>query len=137
MLSALHQSRRQKKAKDLPNPNLWEDGENGEDEDPELDIAFPDGVEDADIDAEYAATASLIREFWAKLGIEGAREAILVPDVGKEVKERLWELKQPRKQRSDRAGNDDGGGQQVDEDPDSDAGVDVARQFMEIFRFNR
>ncbi|KAL4909144.1 hypothetical protein BDW74DRAFT_77990 [Aspergillus multicolor] len=135
MLSGLYQSRRQKKAA-VHNPYTWDNDEGGGDDDSGIDMAFPDGVEEADIDAEYAATTSLIREFWTKLGIEGAREAILVPDVGKEVKERLRKLKQQDKQSVDRVGQD-GGGPQVDEDPDPDAGVDVARQFMEIFRFNR
>jgi hypothetical protein len=100
-------------------------------------IAFTDGVEEADIDTEYGATASLIREFWAKLGVEGAREAILVPDIGKEAKRRLHEMKLEDKQAPGRTWKDDEGAQQADEDPDSDAGVDVARQYMEIFRFNR
>ncbi|KAL6229967.1 hypothetical protein BDW75DRAFT_234783 [Aspergillus navahoensis] len=134
-LSGLYQSRRQKRS---AASNLYTyDTENSEDDDSGIDMAFPDGVEDADIDAEYAVTASLIREFWAKLEIEGAREAILVPDVGKEVKQRLRELKQQDKQSAGRVVNEDSSGLQVDEDPDPDAGVDVARQFMEIFRFNR
>ncbi|KAL2829771.1 mediator complex, subunit Med20 [Aspergillus cavernicola] len=134
-LSAVYQSRRQPKAKAFK-PHSWGGEENNEDDDSGIDMAFPDGVEEADIDAEYAVTASLIREFWAKLGVEGAREAILVPDVGKEVKERLLELKKQDK-RLARTGGDDMSGRQVDEDPDPHAGVDVARQFMEIFRFNR
>ena len=112
-------------------------------------------VEDADIDAEFAATATLIREFWASLGIDGAREAILVPDLGKEVKARLRLLKQQQQHKKD--GQDqsqrisssstktfpyvrhavdiwDKGKQ---DDPDPEAGVDLARQFMEIFRFHR
>ncbi|KAL4943692.1 hypothetical protein BDV06DRAFT_189203 [Aspergillus oleicola] len=140
-LSGLYQARRLKKAK-ASNPYTWDVGENadanGEDEDSGIDMAFPDGVEEADIDAEYAVTASLIREFWAKLGVEGAREAILVPDVGKEVKARLRELKkQQSEQNVGSLGHEDGSGQMMDEDSDPDAGVDVARQFMEIFRFNR
>ncbi|OOF98252.1 hypothetical protein ASPCADRAFT_164678 [Aspergillus carbonarius ITEM 5010] len=103
------------------------------DDDSGVDMAFPDAIEDADIDAEYATTAALIREFWARLGIDGAREAILLPDVGKEVKNQLRRLKQKGSQTV----SDDKGLQQVDEDPDPDAGVDVARQFMEILRFNR
>ncbi|KAL4988631.1 mediator complex, subunit Med20 [Aspergillus falconensis] len=134
-LSSLYRSRKQKRSA-ASNPYTY-DTEDGEDDDSGIDMAFPDGVEEADIDAEYAATASLIREFWAKLEIEGAREAILVPDVGKEIKRRLRELKQQDKQSFGRVGNEAGSGLQVDEDPDPDAGVDVARQFMEIFRFNR
>ncbi|RDW81017.1 uncharacterized protein DSM5745_04574 [Aspergillus mulundensis] len=133
-LSGLYQSQRQKKAA-AHNPYTWGNGDE-DDDDSGIDMAFPDSVEEADIEAEYAATTSLIREFWAKLGIEGAREAILVPDVGKEVKERLRKLKQQGKQGVDRVGQDSSG-PQLDEDPDPDAGVDVARQFMEIFRFNR
>ncbi|PWY87190.1 hypothetical protein BO94DRAFT_535292 [Aspergillus sclerotioniger CBS 115572] len=103
------------------------------DDDSGIDMAFPDAIEDADIDAEYAASAALIREFWARLGIDGARDAILLPDVGKEVKSQLRRLKQKGSQTV----FDDKTLQQVDEDPDPDAGVDVARQFMEILRFNR
>ncbi|PWY87738.1 hypothetical protein BO70DRAFT_332906 [Aspergillus heteromorphus CBS 117.55] len=104
-----------------------------DDDDSGVDMAFAEGIEDADVDAEYAASAALIREFWARLGVDGAREAILLPDVGKEAKDRLRKLRQPVRQTV----LDDKGGFQVDEDPDPDAGVDVARQFMEIFRFNR
>ncbi|RAH75256.1 uncharacterized protein BO66DRAFT_338391 [Aspergillus aculeatinus CBS 121060] len=106
----------------------WADGDSG------IDMSFfPDGVEEADVDAEYAASAALIREFWARLGIEGAREAILVPDVGREVKEQLRWLKAHGMQRESEEKRE----QQPDEDPDPTAGVDSARQFMEIFRFNR
>lgn len=93
-------------------------------------------ISDSDIDAEYAATAGLIREFWARLGVEGAREAILVPDVGKEVKDRLGRWKKQEAQRMDDQGREklEAG---PDPDPDPEAGVDEARQFMEIFRFNR
>lgn len=98
-------------------------------------------IEETDIDAEYAATATLIREFWTKLGIEGAREAILVPDVGKEMKERLRRWRQQevkgQGQKQTRGGNGDEAAGQLDEDPDPQAGVDVARQYMEILRFNR
>lgn len=104
----------------------------GEDEgdgdgDSAIEMLFAEGIEEADIDAEYVATTGLIREFWAKLGVEGAREAIMLPDVGKEVKGMLRKLKQ-------RSGAGPG---EKDEDPDPEGGVDVARQFMEIFRFNR
>ncbi|KAH8428385.1 uncharacterized protein LDX57_006083 [Aspergillus melleus] len=100
----------------------------GDDSDSAIELLFAEGIEEADIDAEYVATTALIREFWAKLGIEGAREAMLLPDVGKEVKGMLRKLKQGRPVSSQ-------GGK--DEDPDPEAGADVARQFMEIFRFNR
>lgn len=73
-----------------------------------------EGIVEADVDAEYAATADLIREFWGRLGVQG-REAILIPGVGAEIKETLT-----RK----------GGAEDL-------AGTDVARQFMEVLRFNR
>ncbi|PLB54838.1 hypothetical protein P170DRAFT_505518 [Aspergillus steynii IBT 23096] len=101
-----------------------------EDDDSAVGLLFAESVEEADIDAEYAATTALIREFWGKLGVEGAREAMMLPDVGKEVKGMLRKLKQ----KQDRSGESLG---EKDEDPDPEAGVDVARQFMEIFRFNR
>lgn len=114
------------------------DGGLNEDGDSGVDIVF-DSIEEADVDWEYIATAALIREFWAKLGVEGAREAILVPDIGKEVKERLrgWRQQVDKEQRSIRGGDEGENGRALDEDPDPEAGVDVARQFMEIFRFNR
>ncbi|KAI9037906.1 uncharacterized protein KD926_011518 [Aspergillus affinis] len=102
--------------------------DSGNDSDSAIELLFAEGIEEADIDADYVATTALIREFWAKLGIEGAREAILLPDVGKEVKGMLRKLKQGRPVSSHG---------EKDEDPDPEAGVDVARQFMEIFRFNR
>lgn len=67
-----------------------------DDDDSAIGLVFAEGIEEADIDAEYAATTALIREFWAKLGIEGAREAMVLPDVGKEVKGMLRKLKQGR-----------------------------------------
>ncbi|KAL4803708.1 mediator complex, subunit Med20 [Aspergillus unguis] len=134
-LSALYQTRRQKTAR--ANPYTFDNGEDAGDDDSGIDMAFPEGVEEADIDSEYAVAASLIREFWTNLGIDGAREAILVPDVGKEAKERLQLLKQGQgKETRGRIGDDDGSGL-INEDPDPNAGVDVARQFMEILRFNR
>ncbi|KAJ0426481.1 mediator complex, subunit Med20 [Aspergillus carlsbadensis] len=135
-LLALYQSRKERAGR-VSDLYSWDEGEHEENDDLDHGMAFPDGLEEADIDTEYGVTASLIREFWAKLGVEGAREAILVPDVGKEAKRRLHEMKQQDKQASGRTGKDDEGAQQADEDADPDAGVDVARQYMEIFRFNR
>ncbi|RHZ59544.1 hypothetical protein CDV55_102116 [Aspergillus turcosus] len=106
------------------------------DRDSGIDLALFGSIEDADIDAEYIATAALIREFWTKLGIEGAREAILVPDVGREVKAQLKKLKLQEKM-GQTAPRNEGHALQQDDDPDPDAGTDLARQFMEIFRFNR
>ncbi|CAI7619793.1 unnamed protein product [Penicillium glandicola] len=97
-------------------------------------------IEESDIDAEYAATASLIREFWGRLGVE-AREAILIPNVGMEVKDRLRRWKKAGSgvdtvdTRVDNAGSMIG--ERADEDPDPWSGADVARQFMEVLRFNR
>ncbi|KAI9367353.1 mediator complex, subunit Med20 [Aspergillus egyptiacus] len=136
-LSAVYRSRRQAKTKASNPYSSWGSEQHNEGDGSGLDMAFPDGVEETDIDAEYAVTASLIREFWAKLGIDGAREAILVPGVGKEAKERLRELKKQDPNSHNQAVRDESGGQQMDEDPDPHAGVDVARQFMEILRFNR
>ena len=127
---------------DMGNGNYGNGNGNGDgDGDSGIDVTFS-SIEEADIDAEYATIASLIREFWARLGIEGAREAILVPDVGKEVKRRLQMLgkqQQQQQQQQQKQGLEEAedGPQPSDEDPDADAGVDVARQFMEIFRFNR
>jgi hypothetical protein len=93
-----------------------------------IDLSAAD-IEESDIDAEYTATASLIREFWARLGVE-AREAILIPGVGNEVKERLRRWK--------KAGSrTDAGGDDAEGESDPWSGADVARQFMEVLRFNR
>lgn len=92
-------------------------------------------ISGADIDAEYVATASLIREFWGRLGIDGAREAILVPDLGREIKERLGKWKKQETECRVDDGMESRGKQEAD--PDPQAGVDEARQFMEILRFNR
>lgn len=101
-----------------------------------IDLASS-AIEESDIDAEYAATASLIREFWGRLGVE-AREAILIPNVGMEVKDRLRRWK---KAASGVDSSVDGAGsvvgERADEDPDPWSGADVARQFMEVLRFNR
>lgn len=100
-------------------------------EDEGIDMGFA-GIEEADIDAEYAATAELIREFWTRLGFEGAREAILVPGVGREVKRKL------RRSRVSKMGEEvtvPAVGEE--QDPDPAAGADVARQYMEVLRFNR
>ncbi|KAJ5737974.1 Mediator complex subunit Med20 [Penicillium malachiteum] len=88
---------------------------NGEqDADSGIDVDF--AIEEADIDAEVAATAELIKEFWTRIGVPGAREAIMVPGFGKEVKERL---------------------RKVEGEADLYAGTDLARQYMEVLRFNR
>ena len=99
-----------------------------QDSDSGIDVDF--SVEESDIDAEYAATAALILEFWGRLGVDGAREAILVPDVGKEVKDRL------KKWRAAKMKNDQGPSAVGENEADMD-GTDVARQYMEVLRFNR
>jgi hypothetical protein len=116
--------------------NVGGAAEVSDDHDSGIDLALFGSMEDPDIDAEYVATAALIREFWSKLGIEGAREAILVPDVGREVKAQLKKLKL-QEEMGQMAPRNEGHALQQDEDPDPDAGTDLARQFMEIFRFNR
>lgn len=117
-------------------PSVVESVCSGQEDGDEMGFA---GVEEADVDAEYAATAQLIREFWTRLRFEGAREAILVPGVGKEVKERL-------KRRGEKKKKKKKGSEGVvtvplvegeEEDPDPSAGTDVARQYMEVLRFNR
>ncbi|KAF7712998.1 Uncharacterized protein PECH_007233 [Penicillium ucsense] len=102
-----------------------------------VDDSFLD-LEEADVDAEYAATASLIREFWGRLGVPGAREAVLLPDLGKEVKEKLGKMKtgnrggSGRRREMDEVENLTGyGGVSFENDVDPTAGTDVARQYME------
>ncbi|KAL1868152.1 hypothetical protein Plec18167_008343 [Paecilomyces lecythidis] len=98
-------------------------------------------LNDAEIDAEYALGAQLIRDFWSQLGMEGAREAILVPDVGKEIKEQHRRRREGENSKRKNTRNHDDeegwGWWDIEEDKNPDAGVDLARQYMEIFRFNR
>lgn len=101
-------------------------------------------IEEADVEAEYAATAALIRGFWNRLGVDGDREAILVPEIGKEVKEKLVRLRGVKggKQEREMVRDEVDFGASVgisgfDDDPDPLAGVDLARQYMEVLRFNR
>lgn len=110
----------------------------GQDADSGVDVSLA-AIEVADVDAEYAATAMLIREFWARVGVEGGKEAIVVPGVGKEVKERVQRQRGRAGQTREReeAFTAGIGGVSVDEDPDPQAGVDVARQYLEVLRFNR
>ncbi|KAJ5899758.1 hypothetical protein N7495_004502 [Penicillium taxi] len=99
---------------------------NDDDSGIELDFSV---IDEADIDAEYTATAGLIHEFWSRIGIDGAREAILVPGIGTEVKARL------KRYQAGKIGQGISGGPLLEEDPQ--AGADVARQYMEVLRFNR
>lgn len=116
------------------------------DADSGVDVSFE--IEAADVEAEFVATASLIRGLWDRFGVEGAREAILVPGVGKEVKERLarWRERgvkeEPEMDFSSLEPTEldvgYGGGSSGSVDPvDMLAGVDLARQYMEVLRFNR
>ncbi|KAJ5136827.1 Mediator complex subunit Med20 [Penicillium atrosanguineum] len=80
------------------------------------DDEFRFAVEEADVDAE---------------------EAILVNGVGREVKEKL---RRGSGRREKVTGGEGGDGVKVggeEEDIDPSAGVDVARQYMEVLRFNR
>lgn len=115
----------------------------GQDADSGIDVSLS-AIEEADVEAEYVATASLIREFWGRLGVEGGREAILVPGVGREVREKLgsWRGGRPPGIGSESLRDEVGlaggvNGLMSEEDPDPLAGVDVARQYMEVLRFNR
>ncbi|KAL1954948.1 hypothetical protein VTO42DRAFT_406 [Malbranchea cinnamomea] len=69
--------------------------------------------------------AALIREFWSTIAVPGAREAILVPGIGTESQEALTLGK--TRLTAEGAGEANNG----------IAGVDLARQYMEVFRFNR
>ncbi|KAJ5155231.1 Mediator complex subunit Med20 [Penicillium capsulatum] len=122
----------------VPTADGTSNGVTEHDGDSGIDVSLV-AIEEADVDAEYAATAVLIREFWARVGVEGAREAIVVPGIGKEVKERV---QRERGQAGKTRGYEEAftaciGGVSVDEDPDPQAGVDLARQYMEVLRFNR
>lgn len=113
----------------------------GEDVDSGIDMSFC-ALEEADVDAEYVATASLIREFWGRLGIVGAKEAILLPGVGKEVKEKLVKARKGKRDGESTVRDEVGilaglGSVPFEEDVDPTAGTDAARQYMEVLRFNR
>ncbi|KAJ5661774.1 Mediator complex subunit Med20 [Penicillium maclennaniae] len=85
------------------------------------DDEFGFAVEEADVDAEF----------------EGAREAILVNGIGKEIKEKLRRGSGRREKVKD---YEDGNGMKVaseGEDIDPSIGTDLARQYMEVLRFNR
>ncbi|CRG83130.1 hypothetical protein PISL3812_00478 [Talaromyces islandicus] len=105
-----------------------------------------------EVDTEYTQIAQVIREFWGRLDIadsKTAREAILVPDVGKEVRQKLHQRRQPgwaerdalrRRKRLEAIALDRSWGGAVaplEYEDNADAGVDLARQYMELFRFNR
>lgn len=105
-----------------------------------------------EVDTEYAQMAQVIREFWDRLDIadkKTTREAILVPDVGKEVRQKLHQRRQPgweekdalrRRKRLEAIALDRSWGGAVaplENEDNADAGVDLARQYMELFRFNR
>lgn len=107
-----------------------------EDAGPGVDASLS-ALEESDVDAEFSATALLIREFWARLGVEGAREAILVPGVGTELKQRLAKAKSAMKSGREPSLPGAGLAGQSEDDPDPQAGADVARQYMEVLRFNR
>lgn len=122
---------------------------------------------EAEIQLEYEQMSNLIREFWTKIYNSSTtdnnqnkqlpattREAILIPDVGREIKQRIiqrrqsgWQERENRRRRKRReaiALDRSWGGfsekqqqQQDEEEEDVDAGVDLARQYMELFRFNR
>ncbi|KAJ5776069.1 uncharacterized protein N7511_001080 [Penicillium nucicola] len=102
-----------------------------------VELSFSD-IEESDVEAEYVATAQLIREFWGRLGLE-AKEAVLVPGIGKEVLERLRRVKggESLRKEGDRRVGEVVGAERYEEDLDPSAGTDVARQFMEVLRFNR
>lgn len=119
-------------------------------EDSALEVGYVPTEEE--IDTEYAQTAQMIREFWGRLDIvdKTARESILVPDVGKEVRQKLhqrrnqpdWTEKEAtrRRKRLEAIALDRTWGGPVaplEKEDDVDAGVDLARQYMELFRFNR
>lgn len=125
----------------LPLPFDRDEGNNGEmSVDPAIDPAL---IPESDLEEEYASGAQLIREFWTRLrgdGITGVREAIIVPDIGKEAKAQARRQDRIRRRRGNKAaaeGNGGWGSSEQEDDPDPNAGVDLARQYMEIFRFNR
>jgi hypothetical protein len=112
-----------------------------EDADSGVDMSFC-ALEEADVDAEYVATASLIREFWGRLGVSGAKEAILLPGVGKEVKEKLGKARKGKRDGELKIRDEVGmlvgvGSVPFEDDVDPTAGTDAARQYMEVLRFNR
>ena len=124
-----------------PLPFDRDEGNNGE---MSVDSAIdPALIPESDLEEEYASGAQLIREFWARFrgdGLTGVREAIIVPDIGKEAKAQARGQDRIRRRRGNKAAVEANGGwgsSEQEDDPDPNAGIDLARQYMEIFRFNR
>lgn len=90
---------------------------------------YEDDIQAVASDEDWATGEVLIREFWERFAVEGAKEAIRVPDVGKESREFLSMSENERK-KALKARNGKNGADLL-------AGVDLARQYMELFRFNR
>ncbi|PGH05244.1 hypothetical protein AJ79_06855 [Helicocarpus griseus UAMH5409] len=86
----------------------------------ETPAASSTAVEDIATDEDWEVGEELIHELWSRFAVEGAREVIRVPHLGKEAREarRLGKL----------------GEREVNA---RIAGADLARQYMEVFRFNR
>ncbi|KAK2813359.1 hypothetical protein FQN50_000674 [Emmonsiellopsis sp. PD_5] len=90
-------------------------------------IIYPDletasDIEEIPTDEDWEVGEELIRELWGRFSVEGAREVIRggVPHLGKEAREA---------RAAGRLGDKEVNGRI--------AGVDLARQYMEVFRFNR
>ncbi|EDN03459.1 Med20 superfamily domain-containing protein [Histoplasma capsulatum] len=83
-------------------------------------FSSPSSVEEIPTEEDWEVAEVLIRELWSRFAVEGAREVIRVPHLGKEAREarRLGKL-------GDRETNA------------RIAGADLAKQYMEVFRFNR
>lgn len=106
-------------------PRAYSD-ESNNDDDLSGDAAAQSGQPPPVLMEDWEIGEILIREFWARLGISGGREAIRVPDVGKEVREGTEERVRNSGEKMRRRNRGD-----------EFAGVDLARQYMEVFRFNR
>ncbi|EED14948.1 conserved hypothetical protein [Talaromyces stipitatus ATCC 10500] len=130
------------------------------------DMETPYIPTEAQIQLEYEQVSHLIKEFWTciynsndsnnnkQLSAAAVQEAILIPDVGREVKQKIAQRRQPgwqerekrrRKKRREAIALDRSWGgfsekqqqQQDEEEEDIEGDVDLARQYMELFRFNR
>lgn len=117
---------------DLDN-NDDDDGDT-DDEDEEEPPTFPTTSTDTDkgeaeaelpTENDWVAGETIIRDFWSRFEVPGARAAIRVPGL-------MTEVKTARERGTNRVTTTDAGMVNT-----GIAGTDLARQYMEILRFNR
>ncbi|EEP78451.1 predicted protein [Uncinocarpus reesii 1704] len=91
----------------------------------ELSNTMVDGEEDLPTEEDWDVGEKLIREFWSGFAVPGAREAIRVPGL-------MTEVNKARHKGMKRVTTADAGPSNT-----GIKGADLARQYMELLRFNR